>query len=44
MGAVQLVGVVGGEVSEDIDSLGSLLFFGGATISLIGGESKNQAY
>lgn len=37
------VGVVGGEVSEDNDSLGNLRFLGGATISLNGGDSaKNK--
>lgn len=32
----------GGELSFDIDSLGNLLFLGGATMSLIGGESKKN--
>lgn len=36
-----LVGVVGGELSFDSDSLGSFRFLGGATASLIVGESKN---
>lgn len=36
------VGVEGGELSFDIDSLGNLLFLGGATMSLIGGESKKN--
>lgn len=33
------MGVVGGEASLESDSLGNRRFFGGATISEIGGES-----
>lgn len=36
------MGVVGGDASLDSDSLGNRRFFGGATISEIGGESKTK--
>lgn len=39
-GGTLLVGVVGGEASLESDSLGKRRFFGGATISEIGGESE----
>lgn len=36
------MGVVGGDGSLDSDSLGNRRFFGGATMSEIGGESENN--
>lgn len=42
VGGALLVGVVGGDASLESDSLGNRRFFGGATISEIGGESVTK--
>lgn len=40
VGALELVGVVGGELSLETETRGSRRFLGGATASDMGGESE----